>query len=88
MILKRASPAVPHASTIDRLPLSLSAWLASCASHIRVRSIFHLVLETPRANLVPRMKWVLGTWANVARRLYCQPRVLPWAGTRQVVGLK
>jgi len=29
-----------------------------------------LVLETPRANLVAGMKWLLGTWANVARRLY------------------
>jgi len=31
---------------------------------------FHLVLETPRANLVASMKWVLVTWADVARRLY------------------
>src|SRR6266853_2181266 len=33
-------------------------------------NLFHLVLETPRTNLVADMKWVLGTWANVARRLY------------------
>jgi REP element-mobilizing transposase RayT len=31
---------------------------------------FHLVLETPRANLVAGMKWLLGAWADVARRLY------------------
>jgi REP element-mobilizing transposase RayT len=31
---------------------------------------FHLVLETPRANLFAGMKWALGTWANLARRLY------------------
>jgi REP element-mobilizing transposase RayT len=31
---------------------------------------FHLVLETPRADLVAGMKWLLGTSANVARRLY------------------
>src|SRR5713226_8603587 len=31
---------------------------------------FHLVLETPRASLIAGMKWVLGTWANAARRLY------------------
>src|SRR6266849_1293153 len=31
---------------------------------------FNLVLETPRANPVAGMKWVLGTWANVALRLY------------------
>jgi REP element-mobilizing transposase RayT len=31
---------------------------------------FHLVLATPRANLVAGMKWLLGTWANAARRPY------------------
>jgi REP element-mobilizing transposase RayT len=31
---------------------------------------FHLVPETSRANPVADMKWVLGTWANVTRRLY------------------
>jgi REP element-mobilizing transposase RayT len=31
---------------------------------------FHLVLATPRANLVAGMKWALGAWPNVARRLY------------------
>jgi REP element-mobilizing transposase RayT len=49
---------------------------------------FHPVLETPRANLVAGMAWLLGTWANVPRRLYCRPRVLPWVGTSQAVGLK
>ena len=48
----------------------------------------HLVLATPRANLVAGMKRLLGTWANVARRLYCQPRVLLCPGTSQAVGLK
>ena len=36
---------------------------------------FHLVLETPRANLVAGMKWFLGTytmgtWTHVSNRLY------------------
>ncbi len=31
---------------------------------------FHLVLATPRANLVAGMKCVQGTWPSVARRLY------------------
>jgi REP element-mobilizing transposase RayT len=31
---------------------------------------FHRVLATTRANLFAGMKWVLGTWANAARRLY------------------
>ncbi len=30
----------------------------------------HLVLATPRANLVAGMAWLLGTWANAGRRLY------------------
>ena len=31
---------------------------------------FHLVPAAPRADLVAGMKWLLGTPANVARRLY------------------
>jgi putative transposase len=38
-----------------------------------MRNHFHLVLETPRANLVPGMKWLLGTYTmrfNHRHRLF------------------
>jgi len=32
-----------------------------------MRNHFHLVVETPRANLVAGMKWLLGTYTNVTK---------------------
>jgi len=58
-------------STIDRLPLSLAAWLASCAWDKRkVRIALRLRRETTMT-----LKWMaeqlaMGTWANAASRLY------------------
>ena len=39
---------------------------------------FHLVVETPQANLIAGMKWLLGTWAHGHVRPLDAPALSAW----------
>ena len=54
-----------------------------------MRNHFHLVVETPKPNLVAGMKWFLGTHTsrfNRRHRLFGHPGSRAWAGTKKSGG--
>jgi REP element-mobilizing transposase RayT len=52
-----------------------------------MRNHFHLVVETPHANLVAGMKWFLGTYTNRFNRRHEQVGHLNSAATNCVISV-